>query len=76
MSTRLETARLVIRTFEPRDAEAWLAMFADPEVRRFLPGPAPTMEDFHRAIEGRHGGELVPEDVSGTMAFIRYALER
>jgi RimJ/RimL family protein N-acetyltransferase len=32
-------------------------MFADPEVRRFLPGPAPTMEDFHRAIEGRHAME-------------------
>ena len=26
VSTRLETARLVIRTFEPRDAEAWVAM--------------------------------------------------
>ena len=57
MSTRLETARLVIRTFEPGDAEAWVAMFADPEVRRFLPGPAPTMEDFQRAIEGRHAME-------------------
>jgi RimJ/RimL family protein N-acetyltransferase len=57
VSTRLETARLVIRTFEPGDAEAWLAMFADPEVRRFVPGPAPTMEDFQRAIEGRHAME-------------------
>ena len=45
MSTRLETARLVIRTFEARDADPWLAMVTDPEVRRFLPaGPAPTME--------------------------------
>ncbi len=34
MSTRLETALLVIRTFEPGDGEAWLAMLADPEVRR------------------------------------------
>ena len=55
MSTRLETARLVIRTFEPRDAEAWVAMVNDPEVVRFLPpGPAPTMETFQGVIEGRH----------------------
>jgi RimJ/RimL family protein N-acetyltransferase len=54
VSTRLETPRLVIRTFEPGDADAWLAMLADPEVRRFLPGqPAPTMADFNSAIEGR-----------------------
>jgi len=57
MSTRLETARLVIRTFEPGDGEAWLAMFADPEVRSFLPGPAPTVETFQSAIEGRHAME-------------------
>jgi RimJ/RimL family protein N-acetyltransferase len=58
VSTRLETARLVIRTFEPSDADAWLAMLADPEVRRFLPGqPAPAMADFQRAIEGRHAME-------------------
>ena len=55
MSTRLETARLVIRTFESRDAEAWVAMVNDPEVVRFLPpGPAPTMETFRGVIEGRH----------------------
>ena len=57
MSTRLETALLVIRTFEPGDGEAWLAMLADPEVRRYLPGPAPTTETFQSAIEGRHAME-------------------
>ena len=58
MSTRLETARLVIRTFESRDAEAWVAMVNDPEVVRFLPpGPAPTMETFRGVIEGRHAME-------------------
>jgi [ribosomal protein S5]-alanine N-acetyltransferase len=58
MSTRLETARLVIRTFEPRDAEAWVAMLSDPEVLRFLPpGPAPTMEMFQGAIKARHAME-------------------
>jgi RimJ/RimL family protein N-acetyltransferase len=54
MSTRLETARLVIRTFEARDADPWLAMVTDPEVRRFLPaGPAPTMELGQRIITER-----------------------
>jgi RimJ/RimL family protein N-acetyltransferase len=48
-----ETARLVIRTFEPRDAEPWLAM-TDADFRRFLPaGPAPTLETFRSAIEHR-----------------------
>lgn len=51
---RIETARLTIRTLEPRDAEPWLAMVTDPDVRRFLPpGPAPTEEAFQRAIERR-----------------------
>jgi RimJ/RimL family protein N-acetyltransferase len=58
VSTRLETARLVIRTFEPRDAGPWLAMVTDPEVRRFLPaGPAPTMEVFQRVIGERQAME-------------------
>ena len=58
MSTRLETVRLVIRTFEPRDGEVWVAMLNDPEVRRFLPpGPALTMESFRSAMEGRHAME-------------------
>jgi RimJ/RimL family protein N-acetyltransferase len=55
VSTRLETARLVIRTFESRDAEAWVAMVNDPEVVRFLPpGPGPTVETFQGVIEARH----------------------
>jgi RimJ/RimL family protein N-acetyltransferase len=55
VSTRLETARLVIRTFEPRDAELWLALISDPEVTRFLPSPRPdpTMELFQRVITER-----------------------
>jgi len=55
VSVRLQTARLVIRPFEYGDADAWIAMFNDPEVRRFLPAaPVPTMETFERAIESRH----------------------
>jgi RimJ/RimL family protein N-acetyltransferase len=58
MSTRLETARLIIRTFEARDAEAWLALIADPEVGRFLPSrPDPTMELFERIIAERQAME-------------------
>ncbi len=59
VSTRLETARLVIRTFEARDAGPWLAMVSDPEVRRFLPaGTAPTAELSQRIIGERHTMEL------------------
>jgi [ribosomal protein S5]-alanine N-acetyltransferase len=52
---RIETARLVIRTFEPRDAEPWIAMVSDPDVTRFLPpGPVPTLEVFQNSMERRH----------------------
>ena len=45
---------MVIRTFEAHDAEPWLAMLRDPEVRRFLPaGPAPTLELAQRIIGER-----------------------
>jgi RimJ/RimL family protein N-acetyltransferase len=58
MSTRIETARLVIRTFEARDADPWLALVNDPEVVRFLPpGPPATMETFQAALEARHATE-------------------
>lgn len=52
---RIETARLVIRTLEPRDADSWIAMVNDPEVQRFLPPSAPvTLETFQGALEQRH----------------------
>jgi len=57
MSTRLETARLVIRTFEARDADAWVAMLNDPKVTRFIPGRARTLETFHIELEKRHAKE-------------------
>ena len=57
VSTRFETARLVIRTFQARDVDPWLAMVTDPEVRRFLPaGPVPTMELARRIIGERDEG--------------------
>jgi hypothetical protein len=58
VSTRLETTRLVIRTFGARDAGPWLAMVTDPDVTRFLPaGPAPTMERAQNVIEKRQAQE-------------------
>jgi RimJ/RimL family protein N-acetyltransferase len=58
VSTRIETPRLVIRTFEPRDAGAWIAMVNDPQVSRFLPpGPDASMETFQEALERRHAME-------------------
>ena len=58
MGVRLETARLVIRPLEDRDADAWILMVSDPEVTRFLPpGPVPTMETFQHGLESRHAME-------------------
>jgi RimJ/RimL family protein N-acetyltransferase len=56
--TRLETVGLVIRTFEPGDAEAWIDLFSDPEVRHFLPPGTPaTRETVQGAIESRDAME-------------------
>ena len=33
---RLETSRLIIRSFEPSDAEGMLQVFGDPDVRKFF----------------------------------------
>ena len=58
MGMRLETERLVIRTFELRDAEPWLALVTDPDVSRYLPaGPTPTSDTFFRMLERRHAME-------------------
>ena len=58
MSTRIETARLVIRTLEARDADPWIALVNDPEVVRFVPPePAKTMETFQAVLEARHAME-------------------
>ena len=51
---RLETSRLVIRSFEPSDAEGLLAVFGDPEVRRYLPPfPDPTLESMGKSVARR-----------------------
>ena len=52
---RLETPRLIIRTYEPRDAEQWLALVNDPEVTRYTPASPPaTLETFQTGMERRH----------------------
>ncbi|MDE2482446.1 MAG: GNAT family N-acetyltransferase [bacterium] len=42
----IETERLLLRTWMPSDAAAWLAIAAQPDVARYLPGVAePTRSD-------------------------------
>ena len=58
MSMRLETARLVIRTFEPRDAQPWITMVNDPAVKRYTPpAPTATAEVFDKVLEWRQALE-------------------
>jgi RimJ/RimL family protein N-acetyltransferase len=56
--TRLETPRLVIRTFKDSDSRDWLALVNDPDVNRYLPpGPDRTPDDFANALTARHAME-------------------
>jgi RimJ/RimL family protein N-acetyltransferase len=41
MIPRLETERLLLREYRPEDFEAFVAIMADPEVARYLPGGLP-----------------------------------
>ena len=55
---QIETPRLIIRAFEPRDAEPWLTLVNDPEVTRYTPpSPPATLETFQGAQERRHAME-------------------
>jgi RimJ/RimL family protein N-acetyltransferase len=66
----IETARLRLRSFRPSDAPSLLAVFLDPEVRRFLPpGPPPTLARIQRSIDRRISGERAD-------GFSLYAVER
>jgi RimJ/RimL family protein N-acetyltransferase len=58
VGVRLETERLVIRSFEERDAEPWIAMVTDADFRRHLPPePPPSREAFEAMIERRRAME-------------------
>ena len=51
---RLETPRLVIRSFALTDAAGMLHVFGDPEVRRYLPPfPDPTLESMEASVGRR-----------------------
>ena len=55
---RLETARIVIRSIQPGDGDAWVSMLSDPRVRRFLPPfPEVTLESFDDVIARRRKRE-------------------
>jgi RimJ/RimL family protein N-acetyltransferase len=50
----IETARLRLRPFTPRDADAYyLAVMCDPDVRRYLPGGQPLPRERAELIMGR-----------------------
>ncbi len=77
MNTRLETPRLVIRTFEARDADPWFTMVSEPEFGQFLPaGPPRTLDSFQGVIEARHemerevGYAMWAVDEKATGAFV------
>ena len=67
---RLETPRLIIRSFEPSDAEALLAVLSDPEVRRYLPTSAPpSREQIEANIERR-------AELERDRGYVLWAVER
>jgi [ribosomal protein S5]-alanine N-acetyltransferase len=51
MRTQIETARLVLRPFQPSDVEAAFTWFGDPVVMQFtVTGPDPSIEDTRRRL--------------------------
>jgi len=76
MKSRIETNRLVLRPFEPSDAEAAFGWFGDPAVMRFTPtGPDRSIAETKARLAGfvehqkAHGFSkwLVLERDSGTV---------
>jgi ribosomal-protein-alanine N-acetyltransferase len=61
MATRLETSRLLVRTFDASDVDAWIAMFNDLMVTRFLDPSsralARTEQTFQAQLQIRHAME-------------------
>jgi RimJ/RimL family protein N-acetyltransferase len=49
----IETARLVLRRWEPRDLEPFAALNADPEVMRYIGAGRPLTRDESDALVGR-----------------------
>jgi ribosomal-protein-alanine N-acetyltransferase len=56
----LETARLVLRCFQPGDLEALYALYRDPQMRRFFPEGTLTRAQTQEEIDGFREGH--PDD--------------
>ena len=76
---RLETARLVIRSFEAHDVDPWIALVNDSEVGRFTPpSPPATLETFHGALarletmERERGDAMYPAEGKGPDVELAY----
>ncbi|QHY97390.1 hypothetical protein SSPS47_19990 [Streptomyces sp. S4.7] len=77
----IRTERLVLRESEARDRDAFIELFASPEVRTYLGGPRPRdeLERAVPAVPGRRPGLFVIEldgAMGGTVTFQRRDAER
>jgi RimJ/RimL family protein N-acetyltransferase len=80
MSIRLRTTRLVLRSFEERDVDGWIAMFTHPEVTRYLDpasrGRPRTPETFQanltirREMEAELGFAVLAVELADTGEFV------
>ena len=67
---RIETDRLVVRSWEASEAPELLRLFSDPDVRRFLPPmPDPTLETMEASLGRRLANER-------DLGFSLWAVER
>jgi ribosomal-protein-alanine N-acetyltransferase len=80
MGIRIETERLVLRSFERRDVDPWIAMFSDPEVIRFLdcasrerprtPEAFFAQLEIRRALEAELGHATLAVELAATQQFV------
>jgi RimJ/RimL family protein N-acetyltransferase len=61
MTPTLETERLVLKPYEVEDADAFVELFADEAVARWM-GDGPESRDENRAIFGRIFSDVYPHD--------------
>jgi RimJ/RimL family protein N-acetyltransferase len=55
---RLETERLILRVPEESDVDAWTALYARPEVQRFLNArPSEHVAEYIRVVRERHAAD-------------------